>query len=118
LAVRLHPLPAHPARGRTRRDTEVLSWLDDCSRFALRITAHHRVTGAIVLTEFTKTAAEHGIPASTLTDNGMVFTTRLSGGKGGRNHLETELRRLGVVQKNGRPWHPRPRARSNGSSRP
>jgi hypothetical protein len=36
----------------------------------------------------------------------MVFTTRLSGGKGGRNHLETELRRLAVAQKNGRPWHP------------
>jgi transposase InsO family protein len=87
-------------------DTEVLSWLDDCSRFALRITAHHRVTGSIVLTAFTKTVAEHGTPASTLTDNGMVFTTRLSGGKGGRNHLETELRRLGVIQKNGRPWHP------------
>jgi Integrase core domain len=36
----------------------------------------------------------------------MVFTTRLSGGKGGRNGLETELRRLGVVQKNSRPNHP------------
>src|SRR5215468_9975044 len=36
----------------------------------------------------------------------MVFTTRLSGGKGGRNGLETELRRLGVKQKNGRPNHP------------
>ncbi len=95
----------HPA-GRPGLDTEVLSWLDDCSRFALRITAHHRVTGQIVLTQFTKTVAEHGTPASTLTDNGMVFTTRLAGGKGGRNHLETELRRLGVVQKNGRPWHP------------
>jgi transposase InsO family protein len=92
--------------GRPGADTEILSWLDDCSRFALRITAHHRVTGSIVLSEFTKTVAEHGIPASTLTDNGMVFTTRLSGGKGGRNQLETELRRLGVDQKNGRPWHP------------
>ena len=92
--------------GRPGSDTEVLSWLDDCSRFALRITAHHRVTGSIVLTEFRRTVATHGIPASTLTDNGMVFTTRLAGGKGGRNHLETELRRLGVVQKNGRPWHP------------
>ncbi len=92
--------------GRPGLDTEVLSWLDDCSRFALRITAHHRVTGPIVLTEFTKTVAELGTPASTLTDNGMVFTTRLAGGKGGRNHLETELRRLGVTQKNGRPWHP------------
>jgi transposase InsO family protein len=92
--------------GRPGADTEILTWLDDHSRFALRISAHHRVTGAIVLAEFGRAAAEHGIPASTLTDNGMVFTTRLSGGKGGRNHLETELRRLGVAQKNGRPWHP------------
>jgi transposase InsO family protein len=45
-------------------------------------------------------------PASTLTDNGMVFTTRLSGGKGGRNGLEHELRRLGITQKNGKPNHP------------
>jgi hypothetical protein len=33
-----------------------------------------------VLAEFRKAVATHGIPASTLTDNGMVFTTRLSGG--------------------------------------
>jgi len=92
--------------GRPGLDTEVLTWLDDCTRYALRITAHHRVTGTIVLTEFRTAVATHGIPASTLTDNGMVFTTRLSGGKGGRNQLETELRRLGADQKNGRPWHP------------
>lgn len=36
----------------------------------------------------------------------MVFTTRFSGGKGGRNGLEAELRRLGVEQKNSRPNHP------------
>jgi hypothetical protein len=36
----------------------------------------------------------------------MVFTTRLSGGKGGRNALEAELRRLGIKQKNGKPCHP------------
>ena len=92
--------------GRPGADTEILTWLDDCTRYALRITAHHRVTSSIVLTEFRRTVATHGIPASTLTDNGMVFTTRLAGGKGGRNQLETELRRLGVDQKNGRPWHP------------
>jgi len=92
--------------GRPGSDTEILTWLDDCSRYALQITAHHRVTGPIVLTEFRRTVARHGIPASTLTDNGMVFTTRLAGGKGGRNQLEAELRRLGVDQKNGRPWHP------------
>lgn len=92
--------------GRPGSDTEILTWLDDCSRFALQITAHHRVTGSVVLIEFRRTVATQGIPASTLTDNGMVFTTRLAGGKGGRNPLETELRRLGVIQKNGRPWHP------------
>jgi transposase InsO family protein len=92
--------------GRPGRDTEILSWLDDHSRFALSITAHHRVTGPIVLATFRRTVAAHGIPASTLTDNGMVFTTRLSGGKGGRNGLEHELRRLHVTQKNSRPNHP------------
>jgi len=38
-----------------------------------------------------------------LTDNGMVFTTRL---RGGRNGFERELVILGVQQKNGRPNHP------------
>jgi transposase InsO family protein len=87
-------------------DTEILSWLDDCSRYALHVSAHHRVTGPIVLASFRDTVATYGVPASTLTDNGMVFTTRLSGGKGGRNHLETELRTLHVTQKNGQPNHP------------
>jgi hypothetical protein len=41
-----------------------------------------------------------------LTDNGMVFTTRFAGGRGGRNGLEAELRRLHVRQKNSRPNHP------------
>jgi transposase InsO family protein len=87
-------------------DVEILSWIDDHSRLALSVTAHVRVTGAIVVDCFRDTAARHGIPASTLTDNGMVFTTRLSGGKGGRNAFEHELRRLGITQKNSRPNHP------------
>jgi hypothetical protein len=96
---------------------EVLSWLDDHSRLALRVTAWNRVTGPIVLAEF-RAAAAYGAPASTLTDiQGMVFTTRLSGGRGGRNAFEHELRRLGITQKNGKPNHPRPRARWSGSSR-
>jgi transposase InsO family protein len=87
-------------------DCEILTWLDDCSRYALSVTAHRRVTGAIVLATFRQAVAAHGIPASTLTDNGMVFTTRLAGGRGGRNGLESELRRLHVRQKNSRPNHP------------
>src|SRR5439155_159706 len=86
-------------------DVEILSWLDDHARYALSVTAHPRVTGPIVLAAFRQTVAQHGIPASTLTDNGMVYTTRLAGGKGGRNGLEAELRRLHVTQKNSRPNH-------------
>jgi transposase InsO family protein len=91
-----------------RTDIEILTWLDDCTRYALNITAHSAVTTPIVLTTFRNAVATHGIPASTLTDNGMVFTTRLSGiGRaGGRNAFEAELRRLNVTQKNSRPGHP------------
>jgi hypothetical protein len=86
--------------------TEILTWLDDHSRYALSVTAHARVTGQAVLETFRASCAQHGVSASTLTDNGMVLTTRLSGGKGGRNGLEHELRRLGITQKNGKPNHP------------
>jgi transposase InsO family protein len=91
--------------GRPGPDTEILSWLDDHSRYALSVTAHPRVTGPIVRHAFREAVALHAIPASTLTDNGMVFTTRLSGGRG-RNGLEHDLHRLGVKQKNSRPNHP------------
>jgi transposase InsO family protein len=87
-------------------EVEILSWLDDHARHALSVTAHHRVTGPIVVETFRAAVERYGPPASTLTDNGMVFTTRLSGGRGGRNAFETELRRLGVTQKNARPNHP------------
>jgi transposase InsO family protein len=87
-------------------DVEVLAWVDDCSRYILRLTAHIRVTGRIVVDEFRAAISEHGIPASTLTDNGMVYTTRFSGGRGGRNGFEAELHRLGIHQKNSRANHP------------
>jgi len=87
-------------------DVEILCWLDDHARYALRLSAHERVTGPIVLGEFRTAVARHGVPASTLTDNGMVFTTRFAGGKGGRNSFEAELRRLRITQKNSRPNHP------------
>ena len=98
-------------RGGIRRiekgtDVEILTWLDDCSRYALSVTAHTPVTGPIVLATFRKTAATYGLPASTLTDNGRVFTVRLFGGTPGRNHLEHELREHNITQKNGKPDHP------------
>lgn len=90
----------------TGADVEVITWLDDHSRYALHISAHARITGPIVLSTFTAAADTHGHPASTLTDNGMVYTVRFAGGRGGRTRLEVELRRLGITQKNSRPNHP------------
>ena len=89
-------------------DVEVITWLDDHSRFALHVSAHHAVTGRIVLDTFRDTNATHGVPASTLTDNGMVYTVRLASQRvrGGRNAFEHELATLGVRQKNSRPNHP------------
>ena len=91
----------------TGADTEIITWLDDHSRCALHVSAHARITAPIVLATFGGfAAARHGYPASTLTDNGTVYTTRFAGGGSGRNHLEHELCRLGIVQKNSRPNHP------------
>ncbi|SNT08032.1 Transposase [Geodermatophilus pulveris] len=90
----------------TGADSEIISWLDDHSRLALHVSAHPRITGPIVLATFRQAADQHGYPASTLTDNGMVYTTRFAGGRGGRTGLETELARRGIVQKNSRPNHP------------
>jgi len=89
------------------QDIEILTWLDDHSRYALSVTAHQRVTGPTVVTTFRNTIAEHGIPFSTLTDNGLVFTTRFSNlGRTSRNGLENELVKHRVRQKNSRPNHP------------
>jgi transposase InsO family protein len=44
--------------------------------------------------------------ASTLTDNGMVYTTRFARGGSGPNGFEQLLNRLGITQKNGSPGHP------------
>jgi transposase InsO family protein len=89
-------------------DTEIITWLDDCSRYLLHVSAHTPVTAKTVLATFRATAQEFGYPASTLTDNGMVYTVRLASHahRGGRTALEAELHRLHITQKNSRPNHP------------
>jgi transposase InsO family protein len=84
-------------------DVEILNWLDDHSRLLLSCTAHPRVTGPDVVTTFTAAIKRHGPPASTLTDNGSVYTSRFTGGK---NAFEYLLAAVGIVQKNGHPYHP------------
>ena len=87
-------------------DSEILTWLDDHARYALSVTAHRHITGPIVVATFQDTAAEQGDPASVLTDNALVYTTRFSGGRGGRNPLETVLADHGITHKHSRPNHP------------
>ncbi len=88
-------------------DVEILSWLDDHSRYALSVTAHQPVSGPAVVNSFKTAIQTHGIPFSTLTDNGLVFTARFAGGgRTSRNALENELIKHGVMQKNSRPNHP------------
>jgi hypothetical protein len=84
-------------------DVEILSWLDDHSRYLLSLTAHQPVTGDEVVATFLAAVDAHGAPASTLTDNGRVYTARFGGG---RNAFEYLLPLLGVQQKNGSPGHP------------
>ena len=92
----------------TGADIEIITWLDDHARYALHLSAHTRITGPIVLATFRAASTEHGCPASTLTDNGMVYTVRHASQKvrGGRNAFEHELATLGIRQKNSRPNHP------------
>ena len=84
-------------------DVEVLNWLDDHSRYLLSCTAHEPVTGEVVVAVFLDVVAQHGAPASTLTDNGSVHTSRFTGG---RNAFAYVLPLLGARQKNGSPGHP------------
>jgi len=87
-------------------DIEILTFLDDHARYALTVTAHARVTTPIVVTQFTAAAETHGVPASVLTDNGLIYTTRFAGVGGGRNRFETLLADLGVTHKHSAPNHP------------
>jgi transposase InsO family protein len=90
-------------------DAEILCFIDDHSRYALSVTCHRRVTGPAVVAAFRQIVADQGIPASVLSDNGMVFTTGFAGGQAGRdtlNGFQAELRHLGVIEKHSKPNHP------------
>jgi hypothetical protein len=101
-------------------DVEIITWLDDFTRDALHVFAHQRITNLIVNRTFREAAGQHGIPASMLTDNGMVYTVRLTGHgrSGGRNGFEQQLRDWHVIQKNSRPTTPPPAGKSKDSNRP
>jgi transposase InsO family protein len=84
-------------------EVEIVSWLDDHSRFLLGCTACRRVAGDDVVATFTAAGDAHGFPAATLTDNAAVYTSRFTGGRNGFEYL---LAWLGIRQKHGMPGHP------------
>ncbi|QCP06049.1 transposase family protein [Brevibacterium sp. CS2] len=84
-------------------DVEVITWLDDYSRYALHISAHPRITVNTVVSTFTRTTSSHGLPAATLTDNGLVYTARY---RGDINRFEKHLRAHDIEQRNGTGNHP------------
>ena len=67
------------ADGSARRDP-VLG-IDDHSRYACRSPRTAESPARSSSIPSVKPVSCHGVPASTLTDNGMVFTTRLAGGQ-------------------------------------
>src|SRR5712671_820593 len=77
-------------------DVEILNYLDDHSRLLVASVVFPTVKGADVVQVFYAAAAEHGFPASLLTDNGAVFTGK---SRKGKVLLESELDNLGVVCK-------------------
>ena len=85
---------------------EILDFLDDHSRYLLHLRTQLAFTGADIVTTMQGLISTYGPPASTLTDNGLVFTARLAGRKGGRNGFEKLLEAHHIHQKNGAPGHP------------
>ena len=91
LAVRLHPLPAHPPRRhRPGADVEIISWLDDCTRYALHVTrtsADHHPDRADHLPRSPRHARDPGIHADRQR-HGLHRPTGRHGRRGGRNAFE------------------------------
>jgi transposase InsO family protein len=84
-------------------DVEILNVIDDHSRLLVASRAFVTAKAADVVETFHQGAAEVGVPASMLTDNGAIFTAE---SRNGTCAIELELIALGVDYKHSRPYHP------------
>ncbi len=84
-------------------EVEILNILDDHSRLLVGSRAFNTTKAGDVVETFHLAAAEHGLPASMLTDNGAVFTAE---SRHGSCAIELELLALGIDYKHSRPYHP------------
>jgi transposase InsO family protein len=85
------------------RDVEILNIIDDHSRLLVASRAFATTKAADVVETFHHGAAELGLPASMLTDNGAIFTAE---SRNGACAIELELLALGIDYKHSRPYHP------------
>ena len=83
---------------------EVLNFIDDHSRVCIASRVMNVVKAHDVIRVLHKSAEIWGYPASLLTDNGLIFTTRTHFGFEGA--VEQELFALGITAKHSRPYHP------------
>ena len=83
---------------------QILSFLDDHSRVALRVKALPEATSEATWDDVQRGHRASGVcPLGQLTDNGLNFSGRL---RGFEVRFEIELRAIGVVPKTSRPYHP------------
>jgi transposase InsO family protein len=90
---------------RSGRTAWIMDLLDDHSRY---MPAADAVTGDTVeaaWAAFCHAAAEIGLPAKVLSDNGLCFTGGPNA-RGGAGTFTTNLAALGIVKANSRPYHP------------
>ena len=83
---------------------EVLNVIDDHSRLCVASRAMKVVKAPDVVRVLHQAASTWGYPAALLTDNGLIFSTRLHHGVAGVT--EQELFALGIEARHSRPYHP------------
>jgi transposase InsO family protein len=82
---------------------EVISVLDDCSRYCGHVEAFPALSSEAACDVFDTAASELGLPESVLCDNGAIFTGRV---KSCVNRFERHVWGHGVYTLNGRARHP------------
>jgi transposase InsO family protein len=82
---------------------KILSFLDDHSRSALRVKGLAAATSDATWATFCEATEQWGVPLGQLSDNGLNFSGKL---RRFEVAFERELRRIGVVPKTSRPYHP------------
>jgi len=82
---------------------EILTFIDDYSRFVLACDVFTTVKVPDVRRVFARCCHDFGTPASVLTDNGAIYNAR---SRMGRTGFESDLDELGVLYKHSTPYHP------------